>query len=97
MSSGDREKPSDNDSTRLANWVRSDVFKTDESDPVPGLVRRIDRNESRKRIRDLMGDDYQADLLLPTDDSGQAHRFMSARQVTSQFAMNEVLVSLAVQ
>lgn len=56
----------------LNSWVQSDVFKIEPTDPDPGRVtlRRLNREEYRNTIRDLMGVDYDTELEFPPDDTG---------------------------
>ena len=93
MPPGDMEKPSVDEVARLASWIKSDVFKIDESNPDPGpaLVRRINRNEYRNTIRDLMGYDYQTDLLFPADDTGYGFDNNAAALNVSQILVEKYL------
>ena len=56
----------------LKQWVQRDVFRIDPSDPDPGRVtlRRLNREEYRNTVRDLMGVDYDTELEFPPDDTG---------------------------
>lgn len=93
MPPGDMDKPSVDEVARLASWIKSDVFKIDESNPDPGpaLVRRINRNEYRNTIRDLMGYDYQTDLLFPADDTGYGFDNNAAALNVSQILVEKYL------
>ncbi len=73
MPPSEREPMSDSERTILATWIESRVFKLDPENPDPGRVtiRRLNREEYRNSIRDLVGDvgfDPSADL--PPDDTG---------------------------
>lgn len=56
----------------LANWIKLDVFQINPADPDPGKVtiRRLNRTEYTNTIRDLMGIDFNADVVFPPDDTG---------------------------
>ena len=56
----------------LARWIKFDVFQIDPSDPDPGKVtiRRLNRTEYANTIRDLMGIEFNADVVFPPDDTG---------------------------
>jgi hypothetical protein len=77
------ERVSADDIAKLTDWIQRDVFAIDPGDPDPGRVtlRRLNRNEYRRTIRDLMGIDYRADKTFPPDDSG--HGFDNLGDVLS--------------
>ena len=56
----------------LAKWIKFDVFRINSADPDPGKVtiRRLNRTEYANTIRDLMGIDFNADVVFPPDDTG---------------------------
>lgn len=56
----------------LAKWIKFDVFQINPSDPDPGKVtiRRLNRTEYANTIRDLMGIEFNADVVFPPDDTG---------------------------
>ena len=57
----------------LVNFIQQQFDKADAAiKPDPGRVtaRRMNRNEYRNTIRDLLAVDYRADKDFPTDDSG---------------------------
>lgn len=56
----------------LESWIKRSAFHGDPADPDPGHVtlRRLNRNEYRNTIRDLMGVDYDAHADFPQDDTG---------------------------
>ena len=56
----------------IVDWVQSEVFGIDQTNPDPGrvTVRRLNRVEYRNTIRDLMGVDFDSDLEFPPDDTG---------------------------
>ncbi len=93
MPPADIDQPSADEVARMAEWVKSNVFEIDESNPDPGpaLVRRINRNEYRNTIRDLMGYDYHADLLFPADDTGYGFDNNAAALNISQILVEKYL------
>ncbi len=56
----------------LETWIKHSAFHGDPDNPDPGHVtlRRLNRNEYRNTIRDLMGVDFDAQSDFPQDDSG---------------------------
>ena len=56
----------------IQRWIEDAVFKVDPSNPDPGrvTVRRLNRDEYRNTIRDLLGVDFDAFDRFPPDDSG---------------------------
>lgn len=67
-----KPKPTDAQKQVIANWVKTEVFGIDPSNPDPGrvTVRRLNRVEYRNSIRDLMGVDYDTSVEFPADDTG---------------------------
>ena len=66
-------RPSQAKMTALVHFVQGQFDKADAAAPPdPGRVtaRRLNRNEYRNTIRDLLAVDYRADKDFPTDDSG---------------------------
>ncbi len=66
------EHPSKEEVRKLVQWIQSDVFEINSDDPFPGAspIRRLNRNEYRNTIRDLMGIDFNSEVVFPPDDSG---------------------------
>lgn len=60
------------DRERLLDWVKFNAMGIDRENPDPGqvTVRRLNRREYRNTIRDLMGIDFNADIVFPPDDTG---------------------------
>src|SRR5215472_7225088 len=67
-----KPRPDPQEEERLAEWIKSAVFKIDPQNPDPGrvTVRRLNRVEYRNTIRDLMGIDFNAEVEFPPDDTG---------------------------
>jgi hypothetical protein len=66
-------KPPAEQMTTLVRFIQGEFDKADASlKPDPGRVtaKRLNRNEYRNTVRDLLGIDFRADKDFPTDDSG---------------------------
>jgi hypothetical protein len=72
MPPADKDQPEDGERALLASWIEREVFKLDPANPDPGRVtiRRLNRQEYRHTIRDLLGVDFNVNDALPPDDSG---------------------------
>lgn len=68
----DTLRPSAEEISTLANWIKYEAFKIDPKNPDPGHVtaRRLNRVEYRNTIRDLMGIDFNSEAEFPPDDTG---------------------------
>jgi hypothetical protein len=53
-------------------WLETDVFHVDAQNPDPGRIpaHRLNREEYRNTIQDLLGVDFPTDIRFPVDDSG---------------------------
>jgi len=67
-----KDRPTADELRVLENWIKGDVFQIDPENPDPGRVtlRRLNREEYRNTVRDLMGFDYKVQDELPPDDTG---------------------------
>jgi hypothetical protein len=67
-----KPQPSDADRAALLHWIEGSVFKVDSANPDPGRVtiRRLNREEYRNTIFDLLGVQFDADDAFPADDTG---------------------------
>jgi len=67
-----KPRPSDEERLRLEHWIKTGVFGIDPKNPDPGriTVRRLNRNEYRNTVRDLLGVDYDTPGEFPPDDTG---------------------------
>ncbi len=66
-------RPPEDQLNALVNFIKGEFEKADAvAKPDPGRVtaRRLNRNEYRNTVRDLLGVDFRADNDFPTDDSG---------------------------
>ena len=68
----DEDQPSAEETRKLLSWIESEVFKLDPKKPDPGRVtiRRLNRNEYRNAVFDLLGVEYDTAEAFPPDDSG---------------------------
>ncbi len=66
------DQPSQAERKALAAWIERDVFGIDPQNPPAGprSFRRLNRTEYRQTIRDLMGIDFNAEIVFPPDDTG---------------------------
>lgn len=67
-----KARPTTEEIAVLEKWIKYQAFGLDAKNPDPGRVtlRRLNRNEYRNTIRDLMGVDYRTDEEFPPDDTG---------------------------
>ena len=72
MPPSDAEQPTADEKTQLTHWIKTSVFGVDPANVDPGsvTVRRLNRAEYRNTIRDLMGIDFNAEVVFPPDDTG---------------------------
>ncbi|MFC7335822.1 DUF1592 domain-containing protein [Haloferula chungangensis] len=70
--------PSDEDQLEIVEkkkvleWIERSVFRLDPEHPDPGRVtiRRLNRNEYRYAVKDLLGVEFETEDYFPPDDSG---------------------------
>lgn len=57
---------------RLSDWIKLGAFGIDPENPDPGrtTLRRLNRREYANTIRDLLGIEFNADIVFPPDDTG---------------------------
>ncbi len=72
MPPSDANQPSADETRQLTHWIKTSVFGVDPANVDPGrvTVRRLNRAEYRNTIRDLMGIDFNAEVVFPPDDTG---------------------------
>ncbi|MCF6314120.1 MAG: DUF1592 domain-containing protein [Verrucomicrobiales bacterium] len=72
MPPADKKQPSDEDRAKMLAFIERAVFKIDPNNPDPGLVtiRRLNREEYRHTIKDLLGINFDVDDAFPVDDTG---------------------------
>ena len=65
-------QPSPEERRFLTSWIEGNVLKLDPENPDPGRVtiRRLNREEYRNTIGDLVGVSYNVDDNFPPDDTG---------------------------
>ena len=68
----DEDSPDDSEREKLISWIDDHIFPVDPDNPDPGRVtlRRLNRNEYRNTIRDLLGVTIPVESILPPDDTG---------------------------
>lgn len=66
------DSPTPAERERLLHWIKTQVFGIDPENPDPGrvTVSRLNRTEYRNTIHDLMGIDFNAEVVFPPDDTG---------------------------
>lgn len=72
MPPADKPQLSDEDRDKVLAFIETSVFKIDRENPDPGRVtiRRLNREEYRYTIKDLLRIDFDVDDILPPDDTG---------------------------
>lgn len=72
MPPSDEGQPSAEEKRKLLTWIESSVFKLDPKKPDPGRVtiRRLNREEYRNAVFDLLGIEYDTAEAFPPDDTG---------------------------
>ncbi len=68
----ERSQPEQAEAKQILSWIERDVFHIDPENPDPGRVtiRRMNREEYRYSIKDLLGVDFDVDDNFPPDDTG---------------------------
>lgn len=72
MPPADKKQLTPEERTKLLGFIEKTVFKIDSENPDPGRVtiRRLNREEYRYTIKDLVGHDINVGDILPPDDTG---------------------------
>lgn len=72
MPPSDKSQPSVEETAKLTAWIEREIFKLDPKNPDPGRVtlRRLNREEYRYSIKDLLGVDFDVEDNFPPDDTG---------------------------
>ncbi len=67
-----KPRPAGEEQRLLEEWIKYGALGIDRKNPDPGrvTVRRLNRNEYRNTVRDLMGIDYDTSYEFPPDDTG---------------------------
>lgn len=67
-----QSRPTAEEIRSLSDWIKTGVFRIDPEHVDPGqlTVRRLNRQEYRNTIAELMGIDFNAEVVFPEDDSG---------------------------
>ncbi len=66
------DQPDKEQKQALINWIETAVSGVDPANPDPGptVMRRLNRTEYRQTIQELMGIDFNAEIVFPPDDTG---------------------------
>lgn len=72
MPPADQPQPHPEEREALLRWVEDRVFQLDRNHPDPGRVtaRRLNRQEYRYTIQDMLGVDFRVEDAFPADDTG---------------------------
>jgi hypothetical protein len=72
MPPSDEDQPGPEETRKLLSWIEAEVFKLDPKNPDPGRVtlRRLNREEYRNAVFDLLGVEYDTAEAFPPDDTG---------------------------
>ncbi len=67
-----KDQPTPAERTALASFIKRDVFQLNPAEPDPGRVtlRRLNRSEYRRTIKDLLDVDFRTEDEFPADDTG---------------------------
>lgn len=65
-------KPETHEIESLVSWIKTEAFNVDPTHPDPGrvTVRRLNRTEYRNTVRELLGIEFNAEILFPPDETG---------------------------
>lgn len=68
----EKPQPTPEHQALLKQWIEKEIFHVDAQNPDPGriLLHRLNREEYRNTIQDLLGVDFPTDIRFPVDDSG---------------------------
>lgn len=72
MPPSEEAQPSADETRKLLAWIEAEVFNLDPKKPDPGRVtiRRLNREEYRNAVFDLLGVEYDTAEAFPPDDTG---------------------------
>ncbi|MCB1211459.1 MAG: DUF1592 domain-containing protein, partial [Verrucomicrobiales bacterium] len=72
MPPAEKTQPSHDERLKVIAWIEKEVFKLDANNPDPGRVtiRRMNRVEYEHTVKDLLDVDFDAEEVLPADDTG---------------------------
>ncbi|MCA9194673.1 MAG: DUF1592 domain-containing protein [Planctomycetales bacterium] len=85
------------ESQSLSNWIKYEAFEIDAGNPDPGRVtiRRLNRREYGATVQDLMGIQFNADIVFPPDDTGYGFDNIGDALSLSTLLMEKYLSSAA--
>jgi mono/diheme cytochrome c family protein len=72
MPPSEKAQPSPEKRTALLRWIEKEVFRLDPANPDPGRVtiRRLNREEYKNSVLDLLGVQFDTAEAFPPDDTG---------------------------
>lgn len=72
MPPSEKEQPNSQEKRKLMSWIETEIFKLDPRNPDPGRVtiRRLNREEYKNAVFDLLGVEYDTSEAFPPDDTG---------------------------
>ncbi len=78
---------------QLVHWLETEALHLDPAHPDPGQVtlRRLNRNEYRNTIRDLMGIEFESEVEFPPDDTGHGFDTVGDAMSVSPLLMEKYL------
>ncbi len=87
------EQPTPAEKTRIAQWIKTQVYHIDPANPDPGrvTVRRLNRVEYHNTIRDLIGVEFDTQTEFPPDDAGHGFDNISDVLTISPLLMEKYL------
>ncbi len=93
MPPADMPQPTAAEKERIAQLIKSCVYRIDPADPDPGrvTVRRLNRVEYRNTVRDLIGVDYDTQTEFPPDEAGHGFDDLSDVLTISPLLMEKYL------
>ena len=67
-----KDRPSEAERRQIETWIKYSAFGIDPTDPDPGRVtlRRLNRIEYGRTVHTLLGTQFQSEVELPPDDTG---------------------------
>lgn len=80
---------------KLTTWIEREIFKLDPSNPDPGQVtiRRLNREEYKNSVFDLLGVEYDTTEAFPPDDTGYGFDNIGDVLSISPLLMEKYLIS----
>ena len=91
----EKDQPTSGERQLLQQWIKTDVFRLDPTQPDPGrpVLRRLNRTEYRNSIRDLTGYDFPVNEEFPADDTGHGFDNIGAVLTVSPMLLEKYLTA----